>query len=161
MDILRYPTFPEKQLEVLKKQFNGAYKTARERVKYLAQVEMNKLCYGETHPLVNDVTDEVIDAVSVADLEEFHKKYLCSKNMQVILSGQITDEILEGVKTRLESIEVGGESEVAEVCEMLSSGEKFRIKDKSGAVQAAISMVLPTINRDDKDYIKLRILITA
>ena len=85
---------PSKEFEIYRNRCISAYRTARERVKYLANVEMDKIFFGEDYPITQEVRDEDIMGLGIEDLRCFHDKYFIPDNCSIVLSGQITEREL-------------------------------------------------------------------
>ena len=160
-DNLRFPVFPDNEFEINKRQLAVNCATARERVKYIANKEMMRLYYGNEHPLATDPTPQDIEALTKEDITSFHKDFYKAENCNLVFAGRITDKEIETVE------KVAGEwkpldkpTPIIEP-EATPSGETFKIVNKPGAVQAAISMIIRAVPRRHPDYFKLRILVTV
>lgn len=160
-DSLRFPVFPDNEFEINKRQLAVNCATARERVKYIANKEMMRLYYGNEHPLATDPTPQDIEALTKEDITSFHKDYYRAENCNLVFAGRITDKEIETVeKVAGEWKPIGKPTPIIEP-EATPSGETFRIVNKPGAVQAAISMIIRAVPRRHPDYFKLRILVTV
>ena len=156
------PTFPEREFQVYRNRCLGAYRTAREQVKYLAGVEMNRIFFGDGYPLAAAVSDDDVMALDTGKLRRFHSKYYHAANRTVILSGGITDREIDMV---VEAFGADRDDRPAEplvgMTQQSGGASHFSFIEKPGAVQSAIQMQLPAIPRTHPDYFNLRILVTA
>ena len=159
--VLSSPAIPEQEFQLLMSQIKSAYRNARERVKYLSQMAMRGLYYGENHPFAHVVCDEDVDALTIADVKAFHSKYYHPENSIIILSGKVGDKEISLIEKYFGNDSLQGE--VAEFVkkERCPSSEKQKVVDKEGALQASVFMAQDAVSRNHPDYIKLRILITA
>ncbi|MGN1246672.1 MAG: M16 family metallopeptidase [Muribaculaceae bacterium] len=160
-DIIMHPAFPEKEFALNKEKMSCAYRTARDKVKYLANIEASRLFFGASHPLARDITDAHFDAISTDDLRAFHHRYYQPQNCTIVLSGRITDDILNRVTDTFSAMPAGYGVPEPHVFPLLPSSTRYSAVHHPGAVQSGISMFLPAPPRSHSDYIKLRVLIMA
>lgn len=161
VDLIFNPAFPEKEFELLRHKLLGAYRTARDKVKYLAMTEVNRLYFGDGHPLARDIQDSDIERITIGDLRRFHDKYYHPANCSIILSGKIGEKEIRLVKEIFGKMREDRAADAFGSCEQHISGCRFKLIDKPDAVQAAVSMAIPAIPRSHPDYIRLRVLVMA
>lgn len=161
VDCLRFPTFPDAEFELIKRQLSVNCATIRERVKYLANVELMKLYYGTNHPLAVDPKVEDIESLTQDDINAFYQTNYNAQNCNIVLAGHITDRVLGIVENTLGKWEASGTPDEIRRPAPKPSNEMMKIVNKDGAVQAAIAMSIKAIPRKHHDYFKLRILVTA
>lgn len=158
---LRFPTFPNAEFNLIKQLLAVNCSTIRERVKYLANVEMMRLYYGANHPLATDPTPDDIESLTQEDIKSFFKANYKAQNCNVLLAGLITDREINTLDKALSSWTSTGAPTPIMRPEAKPSSEMFKIVNKEGAVQSAIIMTIKAIPRRHPDYFKLRILVTA
>ena len=161
VDLIFNPSFPEKEFELLRHKLIGAYRTARDKVKYMAMTEANRMYFGDGHPLATDIQDSDIERITIDDLRRFHKKYYHPSNCTVILSGKIGDKEIGLVKDAFGNMREDSAADAFGSCPLNISDDRFKLIDKQDAVQAAVSMMIPAIPRSHPDYIGLRVLVMA
>ena len=161
VDIIRNPVFPVKEYELLQGKMRSAYRTARRKVKYLANLEAARLFFGDEHPLACNVVDEHFDRLTIDDLKAFHSRFYRPANCTIILSGKITDKERELVMQLFGSLPEQRCSTPIAIPEEHRSERRFSIVDCQDAVQAGVTMMMPAIPRFHPDYIKLRVLVMA
>ena len=161
-DLVFNPSFPEREFQVYRNRCLGAYRTARERVRYLANVEMNRIFCGEDYPLAADITDDDIMSLDTAKLREFHSRYYHAANRTIILSGGIGDREIGMVAEAFGSdADNGTGADEFKTVAWRHSDKHFSFVEKPSAVQSAVLMQLPAVPRNHPDYFHLRILVTA
>ncbi|NSW93400.1 MAG: insulinase family protein [Bacteroidales bacterium] len=159
-EVLFSPVFPEKELDILMKKRLRLFQVNREKVQNLASDKFFESIFGESHPYGWQVSENHFTGISSAMLSDFHGKYYTPENMAVIVSGKIPEEL-----TKLIELHFGDLSHrvpVADGPEKKPAGSndrRFRIK-KPGAVQSAIRLGKPTINKRHPDYPGLKVLNT-
>ena len=159
--ILNAPSIPEREYEVLCSQVKSAYHTARQRVKYLAQMAGRKLYFGENHPFSHMICDDDVDNLTIEDIKSFHRKFYKPQNCVLLLSGKVGDEEISLINKYF-----GQEPNVGDISEFVDSerqpsSKRTLVVDKEGALQSSVYMLHEAVPRNHPDYIKLRILITA
>ncbi|MCI0526145.1 MAG: insulinase family protein, partial [Nitrospira sp.] len=75
LEILRYPAFDEKKLDLAKKQAIEGIRRRNDSPSSIASREFLKLVYGPTHPYAREVTVKTVSSVNRGDLVDFHQKY--------------------------------------------------------------------------------------
>ena len=161
IDCLRFPTFPDAEFELIKRQLSVNCATARERVKYLANVEMMKMYYGNNHPLAIDPKIEDIESLSQENVKLFHQEYYKAQNCNIVLAGHITDREIGIVENVLGEWKPNGEPTEIRRPAPEPTDEMLKVVHKEGAVQSAIAMTIVAVPRTHPDYFKIRILVTA
>jgi predicted Zn-dependent peptidase len=97
-DALYHPSFPESELDKLKKQTLSGLKTVKKNPDAIMSRLEITVGYN-VHPYSNFQTEEEVDAIGVADLADFHKKYFIPNNASLAVVGDVTpDEILPILK---------------------------------------------------------------
>jgi predicted Zn-dependent peptidase len=74
-EIVRYPAFEEKKLDLAKKQVMEAIRRRNDSPASIASREFMKLVYGPMHPYAREATLQTISGISREDLLAFHQKY--------------------------------------------------------------------------------------
>ncbi len=87
------PLFPADALAKTKEQLKAALNHARSDPGSLADLLFGHVAYPEGHPYGTLLpTPEQVDAVSVADLREFHETFYRANNAFLVLTGDVTVE---------------------------------------------------------------------
>lgn len=160
-DMVFAPLFPERELQVYRNRNLGAYRTARQRVRYMGQVEMRRIFFGDDYPTASAVSDDDIMAIDAALLQDFHRRYYHAANRTVILSGGITDREIGMVVDTFGRDCDGRDVDPYVIVPQKLGTTHFSFVEKNDAVQSAVLMQLPAVKRGHPDYFNLRILVTA
>jgi len=159
-EILFLPRFPEKELNALMKKRLSWYLVNCDKVHNIASDQLFESIFGKRHPYGRKLVPEDFNNMNPSLLSDFHKKYYSPSDMAVIVSGKIR----KGTASLLNNY--FGEMHPGEVCSedpvyrMKSLARKKVHKNKSGALQTAIRIGSPTINKRHPDYPGLKILNT-
>lgn len=85
------PAFPADALAKLKDKSKAGLKAAKSNPDHLADTLFGMAAYPEGHPYGRPLeTDAQIDAITIADLVQFHSDFYRSNNSFLILSGDVT-----------------------------------------------------------------------
>lgn len=161
-EIIQSPAFPSFELQNLKSLATNRLKTNNEKVAYISSEMFSNLYFGEGHNLGKPSTEQTIDGITVQQLKDFHKHWFTAGNVKIIISGAVSDNMLQAVNRYF-----GGGWQCGESKESRTDrpSHAFRpqteIADKPHALQSAVRIGMPAILRTDPHYIPLRILTTA
>ncbi len=86
-DVVREPAFPEEKIELAKVEERTAISSRNDEPIPIASREFRKLMYGEHSPYGWHTEYETIEAITRADLVEFHKRYIHPDRMIFAVSG--------------------------------------------------------------------------
>jgi zinc protease len=160
-DVLVNPTFPDKELETLRRRSLFALQQRRDNPNAIASLVYNALLYGRNHPYGNSLGgDEIsIKSFKQSDLENFYETYYRPNNGVLIVVGDAT---LATLKPKLETAFAGwkaGEVPTSNVPEAAAFEKPgIYIVDKPGAAQSIISIGQVGVARDNPDYFPLQVM---
>ena len=161
-DMIWQPTFPEKELGNIKTLSAQRLATNLEKVDYLANAEFSRQFYGDTHPLGNMPDIRKITGITRESVKEFHDKWFGTDNTTLLISGIVTDKILNELNRYWGQPWRNAASRQSAADSPYAAYHPTTIVvHKQGAMQSAVKMTLPAILRSHPDYLPLRILITA
>jgi predicted Zn-dependent peptidase len=98
------PSMPIKPFEVLKQQRIQQLEINRQKVSFLAAEAFNSLIFGASHPYARTTSAQDLQAVTLDDLCQYHHDYYQNTGIHIILSGRITNEVLDLVHEHLDSL---------------------------------------------------------
>lgn len=161
-EILFQPAFPEKELYALMKKRQQWYRINREKVQNLANDQFFESIFGKNHPYGYQVTEEDFLNLNPGLLAGFHKTHYSPEKMTVIISGKIPASTKELLEKYFGEISYKGE-QAKEVFKTLpgSEREKRVFVGKQSAVQTAVRIGSPAINKRHPDYHGLKVLDSA
>lgn len=154
------PTFPEKELNILKNNEieNQAY--YNQRVSARASRRLRCDIFGEEHTYAVADPIRYTREISSDMLREFHKNNFGSSTCEIVVSGCIDDAVI----ARLE--EVFGQTAWGPVSRDIAPSEPSKPSadlmvrlHQEGVMQSAIAMGFETITQDHKDFDMLKMLI--
>jgi predicted Zn-dependent peptidase len=157
-EILLKPVFPEKELRIiLKKRFQD-YIINKEKVQNLALEKFFNCIFGD-HPYGRMIQPQDFTNITPGILRDFHSGYYVSGNMAILVTGYISDRIIEILSSSFGDLPPAGEPQMMKKVLHSLPQKHFGI-EKRNAVQTAVIIGSPTINKCHPDYPGLKILNT-
>ncbi len=107
--IILQPTFPEKELEVVKSDCLADIDLIKEDIFKTTDVLVkNNLFYGHPYGFIPIGTKETVANITAADLGAFHKKYCVGKNTVLSICGDINaDKAFEVISSKFKDMSEG------------------------------------------------------
>ena len=161
--MIKEPTFPEKELNVVIDMNKHSFMVNNQRVDVLGRKRLNQLLFGSDHPLGHFAVLEDYDRISTNTLRSFYEKYYSSTNCSAYISGKVTDEILKCIERNF-GLHPWGNQESKGGIQLLPP-QTTKIKrvfiEKDDALQSSIKMGCFVPEREHEDYLDLRVLTTV
>jgi zinc protease len=160
-DVLVNPTFPDKELETMRRRSLVALQQRRDNPNAIASVVYNSLLYGKNHPYGNVMTgDEAsIKAFKQSDLTSFYQTYYRPNNAVLIVVG---DANMATIKPKLERAFGGWKTADVPTATIQAPAEFTRpgiyLVDKPGAAQSVINIGQVGVSRDNPDFYAIQVM---
>jgi zinc protease len=162
-DVVRRPTFPEKELARLRQELLTSFIEAEDDPATLIQFAFPRLVYGPSHRYgtLTSGTPASVKQLTVADLRAFHARHYVPANSVIVVAGDVTpaDTVarLEKAFGTWKGAAAPGVSVPSSP--QLTSRQVFLI-DKPGAAQSQIRIGWIGVPRSTPDYFTLQLLNT-
>lgn len=160
-EVAQNPIFPEKEFEILKTKRQHKFLEDSEKVSTLAQRRFFRLLMGEDHPYAPFETLEPYNHITREDLMEFHRNNYQPNELNMIVCGKADGETLQKIDGLFGNPQWSATQPLSHTIKDFAPRPGEYWIEKDGVAQNAIAMGLPLPNKVDKDYYKLRMLITA
>lgn len=150
--MIEAPTLPDDSFETLRQQRIQQILINQEKVRILAGDAFNSLIFGKKHPYARTASAEELRSLGTSDLRDYHNRHYLHTHTDIVLSGRITDEVEQCVKSRLGNLfsDPAREGFHPEALHP-ETGHSCWI-DKPEALQSGIRMGMPTIDSRHPDY---------
>jgi zinc protease len=158
-EIIIGSTFPEKEIENLKNITSQNLKVNLKKTSYIASKIFRKLLFGEDHPYGRTLDEEAITAVNQETLKVFHKNYFTSKNCDIILSGNGSEDFFKIINNYLGSVSWGSFEEGEKKYAFKTPGHTAELVQKKDSVQSSIRIGMLLFPISHPDYFKMNLLI--
>ncbi len=156
------PTFPEKELEVRRESLAGNIEVALADVDFIAMTASDRLIKGADHPGARIDSPDAIRRITSSALSNLNRKCHAPERACIFLSGMITPEVESAVAETFSEIPAGNSAYAPNIVPYSPAPplaeERIRV---DGASQSSVVMTIPTIGRDNPDYIPLHIAVSA
>ena len=153
--------FPEKELETFIRNQQQKLQVSLQKNDVLARRTFNKALYGDTsYGLGADFDD--YKTLHREDMLEHFKQMYQPSNCTIIVAGKVDEDILKLISQSFGE-EWANYWKAADISqpELKPASEQFYFIEKPDALQSAIRMGLPTINRNHPDFPALQVLNTV
>jgi zinc protease len=158
-DIISNPVFPGHELHNYLNKRRQTYIVEAEKVRTIARKHFLAGIYPADHPYGNQSSIEDFDKVNRTDLADFHKKFYLNSDILLVIAGSPDVKIMN----EIESYFSGFRKEVAQLA--IKSQNNWKAPDlqliqREGAIQSAIRIGRPFVNRQHPDFPALSLLVT-
>ncbi len=157
-EIILNPVFPEAELDALMKKRLRWYLVNREKVNNIATDHFFESIFGNHHPYGRRTLPEDFSNMNPLLLKDFHAAHYIPEKIAIIASGKIERNTMDLINRHFGEISEN-KIFIEESCSYLKAAEnKKKHIIKEGAVQTAIRIGCPVINKCHQDYQGLKIL---
>lgn len=161
-DMVKHPTFPEKELAVVTDINKQQFLVNSTRVEMMARKQLNAALFGPHHPFGRYAEADDYDRITPEVLRSFYQRHYHSGNCTVFLSGQVTPEIVRCVEETLGDAPWGNVAAVQSVQlpPVQPTDQKRIFVERADALQSSLKMGSFVMDRLHPDYLKARVLVT-
>lgn len=157
-EIITKPVFPDKELAVILNNEYQSYRIQREKTENIASEKFWESIFGANTSYGRTIKEADFKNITSASLSEFHRKAYNLKDMQIIISGNISDNHYKVLQKYFgSSITATGINTFSPNFNFAPIKEKQVLEEKAGAVQTSIRIGKMSIKKNHYDYIKLSI----
>ena len=96
-DVTLHPSFPESELEKLKKQTISALAANKDDASAIASDVSQVLRYGKNHPYGEITTEETVSNIDLAEIKQYYNTYFKPNNAYMAVVGDITKKEAESL----------------------------------------------------------------
>lgn len=159
-EITRYPSFPERELNIYLQRLKQGYITEKTRVSSLAREKFALALFGGSHPYGKNIRIQDFSNLTTEDLFNFHASYYNSNTCRIIVSGRYDEQKMAG---KLDGLFGGNDWKTGEFSATTKlrknpSGEKRFIINSNRAVQSALRVGRELFNIHNPDYLGMMVL---
>lgn len=161
MDILTNSIFPEKELETFIRNQQQKLQVSLQKNDVVARRNFNKALYGDTIYGFSAIADDY-KSLHRDDLLVHYQQMYQPSNCTIVIAGKIEQETLDLLKDTFDSkwTNPGKNADITQPG-LNPAAEHFYFIEKPEALQSAIRMGMPLINRTHPDFPSLQVLNTV
>ncbi|MFP3860820.1 MAG: M16 family metallopeptidase [Bacteroidales bacterium] len=161
-DIVKKPNFPENELSTYIENKKQRFLLERAKVNTLSKIKFYEAIFGSNHPYGKVTEYEDFGKVKRDDLIQFHKDHYIAENCKALITGNTDTETLRIINKYFGGSDWKKGSNIAvPQYPVQSLGEQEIFTPKQDAVQAAIRIGKPVINKHHPDYLGMKIVTTV
>ena len=159
-DVLFNPTFPEEELDKLKKQSITALATSKDEPGAISSRLSSALVYGKDHPYGEVETETTLKNVTVDDIKSYYETFFKPNIAYLAIVGDMSKaEAEKVVKAHFGTWEKGEVPTFTYPEPAPASKNMVGLVDRSSSVQTVIDIAQPIeLKIGDEDYIASRVL---
>lgn len=160
-ELLTEATFPEDELRQLKAIQIQKIRVNNEKTSIVASKKFRSVLFGKDEPYGRSLTETQVNSVSKSDLENFYQGNILS-NWEIVVAGQVDDEILTLIEKHLGTLPVPKLSNPpqSDIWGKQESPKKHLV-DRPDNLQSSLRVGLPLISKSHSDFIPIKILNTV
>ncbi len=153
-DIVQNPSFPEKEMGIIRNQLLASVRGMRDDPSELASAHLDFALFGTIHPLGRAMSEQSLNAITRDDLVTFHGIYYRPNNAVLAVAGDVkADEVIASVKKAFANWQKGDIPPAPLPEPVKLQGYKVRFVHKPGQTQTHIEIGHFGLAVTDPDYI--------
>ena len=161
-DVLYNPSFPEEELEKLKKQTLSGLAAQKDDPGAIASNVRSVILYGKDHPYGELTTEETVNNITLADCESYYNQYFTPEIAYLAIVGDIK---LKDAKKLVKKYFKNWERKSIDLPTFAASEQpektKVALVDRSNSVQSEIRVTYPiNLKKGDPDVVKANLMNT-
>ncbi len=160
--MLKEPVFPQKELDILVANNLQQYFIGLKKTDVLARKTFAKALYGPNHPFGMSAEEEDFRRVNPLMLKDFFEAYYHLQNCTLFVSGKVTDKYLDMLRQHFGTESFGKPQGNPKHKDFVveTAPEKCFFIELPEATQSSVRMGNVTLNGDDPDFLKFRVMLT-
>ncbi len=159
-ELLFRPLFPENELNNLMQKRLRWYLVNREKPANKAMDQFFESAFGKLHPYGRQLQENDFEKINPVIIKEFYSKYYTPDNMTIIISGKLHPGSIDLLNKYFGETALVKSPKADHKNILCPNALKEVHLEKADAVQTAIRIGSPTINKRHPDYPGLKILNT-
>lgn len=155
-EVLFKATFPDDEFLTYMRIKFQEFQVNSQKVSFLARNSFLPFLLGKEHAYAHQISHKDFKHIKRADLISFYEENYQNANMEIFISGKISDTILSMIKSSFEVLKFK-QKEVKNELPLIVSPpeEQEKLIPVENAVQSAIRIGRVSINRSHPDYVSL------
>lgn len=161
-EILTKASFQKDEIRLYEDRKKQNFLVNIQKVRYRASLEFNKLIFGANSPYGQVLSEEDFGKLGQEEVLDFYEKFYRPQNAYLVMSGKITNKLLEQLKMvlgdlwRKEETTIKAKNSFTETVD-----QKVRLFEKQEALQSALRIGSPALTRKHPDFPKLSLINTV
>lgn len=158
-DILQNANFPESEIDIYRENAKQRFKISSTKNDFLARKAFNHVLFGE-HPYGYKIELSDFDHINHENVNGyFHDNYNL-KNATIIITGDVDDKVINELSKHLLNYDASSYMRANAFPSFNNYNKQVVFEERKDALQSAIRIGKPIVNKTHKDFIELSILST-
>ncbi|MDX2197140.1 MAG: pitrilysin family protein [Cytophagales bacterium] len=158
-DIITQCIFPESNYETVKNIGIQNIRVNMQKTSFIASQSFRKHIFGESHAYGYSVDEKQLKSLKNAEVIKFYKQKICDQAFEIIISGQMSDEVIQHVKKDLSTLKFKYPKAVSPTPLNAQATTQSKIfEKKDGSVQSSIRIGKKLFVKKHPDYIKFTVM---
>jgi predicted Zn-dependent peptidase len=155
-DVILNPSFPEAELEKMKKEAISALKTGKDDAGTISNNLQQVLRNGKNHPYGEIETEKTIGNITIEDCKKYYETYFRPNVAYLVIVGDINLKEAKALAIKyLGNWQRGEVPKNSFAAPQLPNATQVALSEKAGAVQTDLAITYPiNLKLGDPDYIK-------
>lgn len=162
IDMINEPLYPVNEFRTIRDKIAATRATALERVATHAEALDSRQAFGPEHPMSRQYTPDSIGNITLEMAIAASKQLKGRQAPVVFVVGHLTPDVLKTVEKHLLRLECDTDNHgIVNVVQAITAPSSTLHDEMPRALQSAIRVTTPTINRSHPDYEDVRLMTTA
>lgn len=145
-DVILNPTFPEEELEKIRKQTLSALEANKAEAGSIASNLASKIVYGEGHPYGEISTEETVNNIELGDIKSYHRTYYKPNIAYLAVVGDVnTKEVKKLVNKYFSKWQAGEITTPEYVQPKAPESNVVALVNRPASVQSTINVTYPVL----------------
>lgn len=161
-EILTEPTFPEKELDLLRTRSLNNYLMRMSQTKEPAFRLLHSSLYTGNHPCGKFCNEQTYNRLQTSDLKRFYNQYYSSDNASIFISGNTDDTIVKLAEELFGTTKWGSNFQAHQVTYIAPNCQegKYLFEERPNSEQSSLRIGGITIPVNDSDFHMFNIMLT-
>lgn len=158
-DILQNANFPESEIDIYRENAKQRFKISSTKNDFLARKAFNHVLFGE-HPYGYKIELSDFDHINHENVNGYFQDNYNLKNATIIITGDVDDKVINELSKHLLNYDASSYMRANAFPSFNNYNKQVVFEERKDALQSAIRIGKPIVNKTHKDFIELSILST-
>lgn len=158
-DILQNANFPDSEIEIYKENAKQRFNISSTKNDYLARKAFNHVLFGE-HPYGYKIDSSDFDKINHENVKNYYHENYNLNHSTIVISGDVDDDVINQLNEHLSNFKSHGFVPTKSIPAFDKYNKQIVFEERKDALQSAIRIGKPIINKTHNDFIELSILST-
>ncbi len=158
-DIIQNANFPNSEIEIYKENSKQRFIINSTKNDFLARRAFNYALFNE-HPYGYKIDHNDFDNITREHIIDYYQSNYKLKDSTIIISGDVSDDVIAELSKHLNNHQSSEVKSIPKIPTFLNYEKQVYFEERKDALQSAIRIGRPIINKKHEDFIELNILST-